>query len=77
MMKWLHELSEPAKQWIDAITIGVTISTILEVLPHATVVLSFIWAILRIYETRTVTSLIDRLRGRRPTVDKQSLETER
>lgn len=53
-MNPVHYLSEPAKHAID-LTAGATlIATILSWLPGITVILSFVWIIMRIVESRQV-----------------------
>jgi len=47
-------MDEHAKQVIDAVSVTGLIATMLEMLPDATAILTFIWILLRIYETKTV-----------------------
>lgn len=47
-------MPEQIKHMLDAISVGAVISTILGILPAATAVLTFIWTLIRLYETKTV-----------------------
>lgn len=54
----VHHLSEPAKHNIDLASVGVIVGTVLSWLPDFATVLSIIWFLIRIYETRTVQKLL-------------------
>ena len=49
---------------IDFAALGILLVTLMDMLPHATAVLSFIWVLIRLYETRTVQNWIRRIRGK-------------
>ena len=49
---------EPLKPTIDVVSVGTTAAAIMQWIPPATAILTFIWVGLRIYETKTVQSLI-------------------
>ena len=53
-------ISEHGKTAGDIVAAGVTISTVLSWLPHVAAVLSIVWTIIRIYETRTVQKMFGR-----------------
>jgi len=46
--------------WIDFASLGVVLATLLDKLPHATALLSFIWVLIRIWETDTVQRMMHR-----------------
>lgn len=56
--------TEQIKQLADTASIGTVVATIIGWLPEATAVLSFVWMLIRLYETRTVQAIIARLRQR-------------
>lgn len=58
-------LSESMKHWIDGLSISGTVAAIVGALPAATALLTFVWTLIRIYETQTVQNLLRRLRERR------------
>ena len=53
-------MNEPSKIGIDALSVGLLASTFLEMLPAAAAGVSFIWGLIRIYETKTVQGWISR-----------------
>ena len=57
-----HDFNETAKLAGDAVSVAVTVATIAEWLPAVAALLTILWTMIRIYETRTV----QRLLGREP-----------
>jgi hypothetical protein len=55
-------IDQHTKNFIDGLSISGTIAAILGALPAATAVLTFVWTVIRIYETKTVQDLIQRIR---------------
>ncbi len=51
-------LPEDQKTIVDAISIGVGVSSLLSWLPHIAAALTIIWTLIRIFETRTVQRLL-------------------
>jgi hypothetical protein len=56
----LDHLSEPTKQAGDFVSLGVVIATIADWLPAVAALLTIVWTAIRIWETRTVQSLLGR-----------------
>jgi hypothetical protein len=55
----LHHLVSPETRHtigviIDTAAVGTVIATVVGWLPQATAILTFLWAIIRLYETRTI-----------------------
>jgi hypothetical protein len=59
-MTSLHDLSEPFKHTVDALSLGAVAATLLAWLPPATIVLSFVWICLRCVESWQNVRLNDR-----------------
>lgn len=58
-------MSDHLKPYIDVASISGTVAAIVGALPAATAILTFVWTIIRIYETKTV----QRWLGRESKVD--------
>jgi hypothetical protein len=56
--------SEAIKTGGDVLSLAVVASTLLEWLPAVAAVVSIIWGVIRIYETRTVQELVARWMAR-------------
>jgi hypothetical protein len=56
-------MNDNAKHWIDALSIGTVIGALVAWLPPMAALASLIWSAIRIWETRTVQSLVARVRG--------------
>ena len=50
----IEHVSEPAKHVVDALSILTVLGTLVEMLPALAALLSIIWSLLRIYESKTV-----------------------
>ena len=50
----IEHVSEPAKHVVDALSILTVLGTLVEMLPAIAALLSIIWSLLRIYESKTV-----------------------
>jgi hypothetical protein len=50
----IEHVSEPAKHVVDALSILTVLGTLVEILPAVAAILSIVWSILRIYESKTV-----------------------
>jgi hypothetical protein len=50
----IEHVSEPAKHVVDALSILTVLGTLVEMLPAIAAILSIIWSLLRIYESKTV-----------------------
>jgi hypothetical protein len=46
-----HHLSDTAKHWVDVLSMGALVTTLIGWLPAATALLVFIWTAMRIYES--------------------------
>lgn len=55
------------KNFLDITSVGITIGTLLSVLPHIAAVLTILWTAIRIYETETIQTIL----GRKKDVPKQ------
>ena len=55
---------EGVKYFIDVLANSATVAVLMGVLPVATVLLSFIWALFRVYELKTVQDWLSRRRDR-------------
>ena len=55
---------EHVKYFIDVLANSTTVAVLMGILPVATVVLSFAWAVLRVYETKTVQDRLSRRRSK-------------
>lgn len=60
----MSNLSEQVKTIIDWSALGVTLSTLFDKLPEFAALVSIIWGLIRIYETRTVQKLLGKDRKR-------------
>ena len=59
---------EHVKPIVDAASIAVGVGTLLSWLPHIAAVLTILWTIIRIYETRTVQRILGKEYHRRDDV---------
>jgi hypothetical protein len=50
----IEHVSEPAKHVVDALSILTVLGTLVEILPAVAALLSIIWSVLRIYESKTI-----------------------
>lgn len=50
-MSLLDHLSETAKHWIDALSLGALVATFMDLMPAATALAVFVWTAMRIYES--------------------------
>lgn len=55
---------EHIKYFIDVLANSTTVAVLMGILPVATVILSFAWAVLRMYETKTVQDWLYRHRSK-------------
>lgn len=46
-----QHLSDTAKHWLDALSIGALVATLLDYLPGMTAALVFVWTAMRIFES--------------------------
>ena len=56
----MDQVDEHLKQTIDIISITTVFGTLMGMLPSVAALLSIIWSVVRIYETRTVQDFIKR-----------------
>jgi hypothetical protein len=50
----IEHVSEPAKHVVDALSILTVLGTLVDILPAVAALLSIVWSLLRIYESKTV-----------------------
>ena len=50
----IEHVSEPTKHVVDALSILTVLGTLVEILPAIAALLSIVWSLLRIYESKTV-----------------------
>jgi len=53
----LHSMPADIKYTFDTVGVGITIGAVFDYLPEATALLTFLWLLIRIYETNTVQKL--------------------
>lgn len=58
-------IDQHTKNFIDGLSISGTVAAILGALPAATAILTFVWTVIRLYETKTVQDMIQRIREKR------------
>ena len=56
----LDSLSDSTKQAGDLLSLGVVLATIADWLPSVAALLTIVWTLIRIWETRTVQKLVGR-----------------
>lgn len=54
MKDFFHDLSDSAKNVLDALSVVTVVGTLMDMLPSIAAVLTIIWTGIRIYETDTV-----------------------
>jgi len=47
---------------VDGTAVLLTLGTLMDILPKATAVLTFLWVLIRLYETKTVQNALKRVR---------------
>jgi hypothetical protein len=50
----IEHVNEPAKHVVDALSIMTVLGTLMDILPAVAAILSIVWSLLRIYESKTV-----------------------
>lgn len=55
-----EELQKAAKQGLDGLSVFTVVATLVDMLPAISAVLSIVWVSIRIWETKTVQSLLGR-----------------
>jgi hypothetical protein len=50
---FFDHISEPAKHILDALSIMTVLGTLVNILPAIAAVLSIVWSVIRIYESKT------------------------
>jgi hypothetical protein len=55
-----HEISEPAKHALDALSVVTAVGTLIDMLPEVAALFTIIWTGIRIYETDTVQKIFKR-----------------
>jgi len=58
-------IDQHTKNLIDGLSISGTVAAIIGALPAATAILTFVWTVIRLYETKTVQDLIQRIKEKR------------
>jgi hypothetical protein len=53
---------EHAKAVVDAISIATVVGTLAQILPAMAALFSIVWSVIRIWETRTVQNLVQKVR---------------
>ena len=51
---FFDHISEPVKHIVDALSIMTVLGTLVNILPAIAAILSIIWSVIRIYESKTV-----------------------
>lgn len=59
---WAH-VPSGAKQAIDALSVGTMLGALFQMLPNVAALLTIIWTMLRIYESKTVQDWIEKRKG--------------
>lgn len=65
----MHHLSESTKHAIDTLSVATVLASLAAWLPPIAALISIIWGVIRIYETRTVQTWLGRKRTRRQNSD--------
>ena len=60
IMDFFDNINEHTKHVIDWTSIGIALGSFIKVLPSIAAVLSIVWSLIRIYETKTVQGWIKR-----------------
>jgi hypothetical protein len=50
----IEHVNEPVKHVVDALSIMTVLGTLMDILPAVAAILSIVWSLLRIYESKTV-----------------------
>ena len=56
------DTQEHAKAVVDAISIATVVGTLAQILPAMAALFSIVWSVIRIWETRTVQNLVQKVR---------------
>ena len=56
-------VDEHLKQIADVVSVTTVFGTLMGILPSVAAVLSIVWSLVRLYETRTVRGIISKLKG--------------
>ena len=56
-------VDEHVKQIADVVSVTTIFGTLMGILPSVAAVLSIVWSLVRLYETRTVRGIIAKLKG--------------
>jgi len=59
----MNHISEPSKQAVDALSIVTVLGALAEWLPAIAALFSIIWTAIRIWETKTVTGWVEKLKA--------------
>jgi hypothetical protein len=59
----IDHVSEPTKHVVDALSILTVLGTLMDYLPAVAALLSIIWSLIRIYESKTVQRWLGRNNG--------------
>ena len=58
----LWEALAPYKNQLDIASIGVLLATLFSWIPHVTAIVTLAWSLIRLYETKTVQSWLEKRR---------------
>jgi hypothetical protein len=53
---FFDHISEPVKHILDALSIMTVLGTLVDILPAIAAILSIVWSVIRIYESKTIQS---------------------
>jgi len=62
--EYFSHIDDHTKHFIDWTSIGIALGSLMQILPSIAAVLSIVWSIIRIYETKTVQALIAKYRNK-------------
>jgi hypothetical protein len=66
-LHWIHlrAVLEPHNRTIDNSAVVLSVTAFFGLLPHLTMLVTFVWSCIRLYETQTVQGLLARWRARK------------
>lgn len=62
--EYFSHIDDHTKHFIDWTSIGVAVGSLMQILPSIAALLSILWSIIRIYETKTVQGWISKYKNK-------------
>lgn len=70
----MTHMSEQTKAAVDIMSLGTILATLAAWLPPLAALMSIVWTLIRIYETKTVQRLIEKYFGAKPLASEQNTD---